>query len=107
VVTDLMLAHTVFIRLHDSSSEARQRLVDSCRKHLAGHPGTVFFAVGTLADDIAWSVSDRDFDVALHLVFANKAAHDQYLDSDRHTRFMEENEPHWAVLRVFDSYVTG
>ena len=35
-------------------------------------------------------VNDRDFDVALHLVFKNKAAHDQYAESERHQKFIEE-----------------
>ncbi len=59
----------------------------------------------TLAEDIRWSVSDCDFDVALHLVFENRAAHDAYQDSPQHQRFLEENEGNWKAIRVFDAYV--
>ena len=50
-------------------------------------------------------VNDRDFDVALHLVFKSKAAHDQYAKSERHLKFIEENKDNWKRVRVFDSYV--
>jgi hypothetical protein len=99
-----MLAHSVFFTLQDNTAEMKGRLVASCKKYLTGHPGTVFFAAGTIAEDIAWSVSDRRFDVALHVVFADKAAHDAYQDSPRHQAFLEENESNWKELRVFDAY---
>ena len=50
-------------------------------------------------------VNDRDFDVALHLVFKSKAAHDQYAKAERHLKFIEENKATWKKVRVFDSYL--
>ena len=46
-----------------------QALVDACKKYLADHPGVVFFAAGTLNHELNRPVNDRDFDVALHVVF--------------------------------------
>jgi hypothetical protein len=100
-----MFAHSVYFSLTDNSPQAKERLVAACKKHLTGHPGTVFFAAGTLAEDIRWSVSDRDFDVALHLVFESRAAHDVYQDSPQHEQFLEENQSNWKAIRVFDAYV--
>jgi len=100
-----LLAHTVFFTLHDNSAQAKQKLVAACKECLAGQPGVAFFAAGTLAGDIDWSVSDRDFDVALYLVFENKAAHDQYQESAEHLRFMAEHESNWKQIRSFDAYV--
>lgn len=51
-------------------------------------------------------VSVRDFDVALHLVFEDKEAEQRYLEHPRHERFVEENREHFALVRVFDSYLT-
>ena len=68
------LAHMVFFTLKDHCPEARRRLVAACHEHLSGHEGTVSFSVGTIAEDVVEPVSDRDFDVALHLLFENKAA---------------------------------
>lgn len=100
-----LLAHSVYFRLKDNSTEARKKFIASCKKYLTDHPGTAFFAVGGRALDIEWAVSDRGFDVVLLLVFESKAAHDEYQDSPRHQQFLEENEPNWAEIRVFDAYV--
>jgi len=100
-----MLAHNVFFTLKDKSPAAVDRLVAACRKHLRGHPGTEFFACGKLEPELARSVNDRDFDVALHLVFKDKAAHDKYQDHERHKKFIEENKDNWKKVRVFDSVV--
>ena len=102
-----MLAHNVFFSLKDKSEASRSRLLDACRKHLTGHPGTVFFACGTLQEELTRPVNDRAFDVALHIVFESKAAHDTYQDAPRHHAFVEENRDGWASVRVFDSDVQG
>ena len=100
------LAHMVYFKLNDSSSQARQKLVADCHKYLSGHEGTVYFSVGTLVEELSRPVNDKDFDVALHVVFKNKAAHDAYQPHPRHLKFIEENKPSWAKVRVFDSYLT-
>lgn len=101
-----MLAHNVYFSLHDSSPEARRKLVDACHKYLADHPGTVFYACGTVAD-LDRDVNDRDWDVGLHIVFQDRAAHDQYQSAPLHLKFIEENKAAWKKVRVFDSDVSG
>jgi hypothetical protein len=98
-----LLAHNVFFTLKDRSPAARQRLLDACRKYLSGHPGTVLFAAGTLAEGLSRPVNDRDFDVGLHIVFQNQAAHDAYQVAASHHQFIQENQDNWARVRVFDS----
>jgi len=100
-----MLAHTVYFALRDNSEQARKSFIAACKRHLSGHPGMLLFAVSVLAADIDSPVNDRRFDVAVHLVFSNKAAHDQYQESPRHLQFLEENEGCWREVRAFDSYV--
>ncbi len=100
---DRMLAHHVYFTLHDHSPAARQKLVDACRKYLSGHPGQVWFGVGTLAAELNREVNDRDFDVALTVVFQSQAAHDRYQQAERHLRFIAENKANWRQVRVFDS----
>ena len=48
---------------------------------------------------------NRDFDVGLHIVFQNRAAHDEYQVAPRHKEFIEENKGNWKKVRVFDSVV--
>jgi hypothetical protein len=105
--TGPQLAHMVFFTLKDQSKEARGTFVASCHKYLAGHEGTVSFSVGVIAEDVVEPVSVRDFDVALHVVFEDKAARDKYLDHPRHKEFVEDNRAHFAKVRVFDSYLSA
>jgi hypothetical protein len=100
-----MLVHNVYFGLKDNSAAAKQKLVEACKKYLAKHPGTVFFAAGTLAAELDRPVNDRDFDVALHIVFKDKAAHDKYQDAPLHKQFITENQASWQKVRVFDSLV--
>jgi hypothetical protein len=98
-----LLVHNVYFALKDNSPEAVRTLLAACRKYLTGHPGEVFFAVGTLAEALNRPVNDREFDVALHLVFQDQAAHDLYQEAARHLQFIEENKGNWKKVRVFDS----
>jgi hypothetical protein len=105
MATAPLLAHNVFFGLKDRSAAAKAKLVAACKQHLTGHPGTVFFAAGTLAEALDRPVNVRDFDVALHLVFTDQAAHDAYQAAPRHQQFIAENKDNWAGVRVFDSEV--
>jgi hypothetical protein len=99
------LAHMVFFTLQDNTPGNRDRLLGACKQYLSGHEGTVSFSVGTRVPELDREVNDRDFDVALHLVFKSKAAHDQYQTHPRHLEFIEKNRSLWSRVRVFDSYL--
>ena len=43
--------------------------------------------------------------MALHVVFADQAAHDAYQTTPDHLRFIAENKDNWKRVRVFDSVV--
>lgn len=100
-----MLGHMVYFALKDASASAVDKMLADCRKYLSGHPGTVFFAVGTVVPDLTREVNVRDFEVALQVVFVDRAAHDAYQVDPRHIQFIEENKPNWAKVRVFDANV--
>jgi hypothetical protein len=100
-----MFSHNVLFLLKDRSDKAKADLIAGCKKYLTGHAGTVFFSVGTLAEDVAWEVSDRNFDVILQIVFESKEAHDAYQDSPRHEEFFDKLADNWKNLRSIDAYV--
>jgi hypothetical protein len=103
---ETQLAHMVFFSLADKTESNRKRLVELCKKYLDGHEGVTYFSVGTLNPELKREgVNDRDFDVALHLVFKNKAAHDRYQEHARHKAFIEDGKALWSKVRVFDSDV--
>jgi hypothetical protein len=97
------LAHMVFFTLKDNSEGSVEQLVKGCQEFLSEHEGTLYFSVGVRAKDMNRDVNDKEFDVALHLVFCDKAAHDKYSTHPRHMKFIEEFQDNWAKVRVFDS----
>lgn len=99
-----MLVHDVFFTLEDTSPAKVDALVAACHKYLKDHPGVVFFAAGKVANDLSRPVNDRMYNVALHVVFSDKGAHDVYQTAPDHLKFIEENKPNWRQVRVFDSY---
>jgi hypothetical protein len=102
-----MIGHMVYFKLKDGSPDNRKKLVAACEKYLGDQPGVVFFSAGVIGEEFKRDVNDRDWDVALHLVFVDKAAHDRYADDKEHLKFIEENKANWAKVRVFDSELTG
>ena len=99
-----LLAHDVYFSLNDASPAARDALVAACKKYLTGHEGTVAFSAGVLAAELNRPVNDRDFDVALHITFASRAAHDQPARRPA-AQAVHRGEPrsNWKKVRVFDS----
>lgn len=100
------LAHMVYFSLAEPSEATAQQLVAGCKEYLKGHEGTVYFSVGTRGKEFARDVNDQAYDVALHLVFRDKAAHDAYQTNPRHLKFIEECSSLWSGVRVFDSYLS-
>jgi hypothetical protein len=107
VAKEPQIAHMVYFQLNDNSETKVKALVAACDKYLNEHAGTVYYSAGTLAKELNRPVNDRDWDVALHLVFKTKADHDRYADHPRHKQFIEENKANWKKVRVFDASVTG
>lgn len=102
----MMVSHDVFFSLKEGTAENKKTLVEACHKFLKGHPGEVFYSAGVLAEDLKRPVNDLNFDVALHIVFSDKASQDKYQDAPRHLEFIEKNKAIWKSVRVFDSYVS-
>jgi hypothetical protein len=97
------LAHIVFFTLAESNDANRAKLVEGCKKYLDGHDGCVYFGVGVHAPQYAREVNDRDYDVALHLIFETASRHDVYQMHPRHVKFVDECKGLWKKVRVFDS----
>lgn len=101
-----MLAHIVYFNLVDNSPAEVKKMLTACQTYLSGHPGTVHFSVGTVVPDLNRPVNQQDFDVALHVVFDSREAHDAYQVAPRHKQFIDENKANWSRVRVFDANVS-
>ena len=98
-------AHIVFFQLLDLSDPGVDTFIDYCVKYLANHNGQIHFSVGLRAVDINRDVTDAAFDVAMHVIFENRAAYDAYAASQAHQDFITETAGMSTGRRVFDSYV--
>ena len=102
----MMIGHNVFFRLNDNSPQAVEAMIADCHIYLAALPGIVFYGAGTPLDEES-SSSDSDYDVALHVIFADRAAMEAYMTAPKHVEFMEKYEATWKDVLVFDSAVSS
>jgi hypothetical protein len=102
---DPAIGHMVFFELKDKSAESKKKLVDACYKYLKNHDGVLYFSAGPRAEDAKEAVSATDWDVALHIVFKNKAALDKYIPHADHKKFIDENKASWKGVKVYDSHL--
>jgi hypothetical protein len=100
------IGHAVYFTLKDQSQSAIDHLVAECQK-LEGHDGAVYFNVGRCGEGFERLVNDNDFDVALYVVFKDRAAHDEYQSWPTHLQFIDRNKESWAQVRVFDTHLAG
>jgi len=100
-----LLSHNVYFALKEPTPENKQKLVDSCKKHLSQHAGLVYFATGALCEEAKGGLNVRDFDVALIMVFADHEALHTYAASAPHQKFIAENAASFKGVRVFDADV--
>ena len=99
----MILAHDVYFTLHDASDEATAKLVKAGLEYLSGYPGCVAMSAGARAPEFERAVNDQAFDVALHVAFVDRAAHDAYQAHPVHDSFREECGTFWTTVRIFDS----
>ncbi|MGV3486201.1 MAG: Dabb family protein [Planctomycetaceae bacterium] len=96
------LAHHVFFTLEDSSEAEVRALVSACQKYLADHPGVIDFSVGRRDPELNRPVNAQ-YDVSLHVIFSDRAAHDAYQTAPKHLEFIALQKANWKQVQVFDS----
>ncbi len=99
----VQIGHMVYFKLKDATPAATLKLVAACDQYLEPQAGVLYYSAGVRGVDFKRDVNDLDFDVALHLVFKDKASHDAYAVDPEHLKFIEENKANWVKVRVFDS----
>jgi len=98
-----MHAHNVYFSLKDKSAEKVAALIADSKATLAPIAGIESFVCGIPEPEATRDVNDRDWDVALHVLFVSKAAHDAYQVDAQHDVYVERNADNWARVRVFDT----
>lgn len=97
-----MFSHVVIFWTDPTQTHAADELVAGCEKFLRGIPGILFFHVGKMASSPR-SVVDQSYQVALNIVFTDKAAQDAYQVHPEHLEFVEKVfKPLCLTAKIYD-----
>jgi hypothetical protein len=97
------LGHDVYFTLKNPTPRSIAALVDDCRG-LAAIPDVVSLEAGIRAKDMKSERNDQLFQVALHVVFSDRAAYDRYVIHPIHRALLDKWIAKIRTVRVFDSY---
>ena len=100
-----LLGHNIFFSLKEPTDENKAKLIEACKARLSQHPGIVFFAVGTRDERLNGGFNDKNYDVALHMIFTGREALGSYARTQDHQQFVGESTPLLKNVRIFDSAV--
>lgn len=84
-----MFSHVVIFWTDPAQPDAADQLLAGCNHYLRDIPGTVFFHVGKMVPSHR-PVVDQSYQVALNVVFTDKAAQDAYQVHPAHVEFVEK-----------------
>ncbi len=89
ILETLMFSHIVIFWTDPSNPKAADELIAGAEKHLKPIPGALHYHVGKMATSHR-PVVDQSYQVALNLVFPNKATQDAYQVHPSHLEFIEK-----------------
>ena len=97
-----MFSHVVIFWTKPEVPGATEAVLAGAKKHLATIPGIRSFHVGQMVPSHR-PVVDQSYQVALNIVFNDKAAQDVYQSHPQHQAFIEQVfKPNCARCVVFD-----
>src|SRR5262249_59880511 len=88
----------------DGSDAGRSTFIKALGDDLCSPPKEYYvrFSAGARGKGFDRDVNDKDFDVALFIVFENRKGLETYLPADYHKKFIEKNRDKIKGVRVFD-----
>jgi hypothetical protein len=98
-----MLIHSVYFWLKSGLTPAERTHFVSEVKKLAAIGSVSKIYVGGPAKIAERAVTDRSFDIALTIVFADGPAHDAYQVDPIHLAFVSGNKETWTKVQIYDS----
>ena len=96
-----MFSHVVIFWTDPANPAAADQLLAGMAKHLQPIPGVVHFHAGKMAPSPR-AVVDQSYQVALNLVFPDKAAESAYQIHPMHLDFVKFCSPLWKKVTVYD-----
>jgi hypothetical protein len=97
-----MFSHVVIFWTDPNKPSAADELIAGGQKYLKDIPGVLHFHIGKMVGSHR-AVVDQSYQVALNLVFPDKAAQDTYQDHPQHIEFVEKSfKPNCVKVVVYD-----
>jgi hypothetical protein len=97
-----MFSHVVIFWTEPTKPGAADELIAGANKYLTRIPGIVHFHVGKMAPSHR-PVVDQSYQVALNIVFKDRASQDIYQDHPDHKEFVEKSfKPNCAKVLIYD-----
>ena len=97
-----MFSHVVIFWTDPKKTGAAQDLLAGAKKYLTGIPGILHFHIGQMVASHR-SVVDQSYQVALNIVFKDKATQDAYQEHPLHVEFVEKAfKPNCIKVVVYD-----
>jgi len=84
-----MFSHVVIFWTDPEQPKAADELIAGADRYLRGIPGTLHYHIGRMVGSHR-PVVDQSYQVALNLVFTDKAAQDAYQAHPSHVEFVEK-----------------
>jgi len=98
---NVFIHHVYFWLKHPENNDNKLLLIDGLKK-LSATTSIQSFHIGSAAST-SRDVIDGSYDVSWMLLFANKAAQDQYQTDPIHLQFIKDCSPLWEKVIVYDS----
>lgn len=96
-----MFSHVVIFWTDPANPAAADQLLAGMARYLKPIPGVVHFHAGKMAPSHR-PVVDQSYQVALNLVFPDKAAESAYQVHPMHLDFVKSCSPLWKKVTVYD-----
>ncbi len=84
-----MFSHVVIFWTDPAQPKAVDELLDGIHRYLRGIPGILHFHAGRMVPSHR-PIVEQSYQVALNIVFSDKAAHDAYQEHPEHVEFVEK-----------------
>lgn len=97
-----MFSHIVIFWTDPANPNAIDDLVAGANQYLKPIPLIQSFHIGRMATSARTGVVDQSYQVALNLIFANKADQDAYQVHPLHLDFVEKCKANWNKVVVYD-----
>ncbi len=97
-----MFSHVVIFWTKPDQADATEALLAGAEKYLKPCPGVLHYHCGRMADSNR-DVVDQSYQVALNLIFKDKATQDTYQEHPLHVEFVEKVfKPNCERVAVYD-----